>query len=88
MGPLPCAMAFVGGGDSKNVRVRTLWEFVSAMRDEGVESITLEGHIGLGGEPLPPITGGRDLTIVGACNNPDGPTVGVVRVEFRFSVDP
>lgn len=69
-------LASVGGGDSKDVRVRTLWELVAAMRDEGVQSVTLEGHIGLGGTPLPPIAGGRDLTIIGACSNVAGP-VGV-----------
>jgi hypothetical protein len=52
--------------------VRTLWGLVAAMRDESVDSIILQGHIGLGGAPLPPITGGRDLKIVGECNNPSG----------------
>jgi hypothetical protein len=56
------------------VRVRTLWELAAAMRDTSVESITLEAHVSLnGGALLPPITGDRDLTITGACNNPTGP---------------
>jgi hypothetical protein len=52
--------------------VRTLWELVSAMRDTSVTVIELRRHIGLIGHPLPRIERGRDLTIVGVCDNEAG----------------
>lgn len=69
------ASAF-GRGNSKEVTVKTLWELISAMRDDTVSKIKVIAHIGLGGRPLPTISGDRDLTIVGECANPAGP-VGV-----------
>lgn len=64
----------LGNGFGTAARVRTLYELVAAMRDPKVERITLERHIGLAGAPLPPVAGGRHLTVVGACGHPAGPT--------------
>ena len=58
------ASAF-GRGNSKEVTAKTLWELVSAMRDDTVSKIKVIAHIGLGGTRLPTISGNRDLTIVG-----------------------
>lgn len=66
------ASAF-GRGNSKEVTAKTLWELVSAMRDDTVSKIKVIAHIGLGGARLPTISGNRDLTIVGECANPEGP---------------
>lgn len=62
-----------GPGNTIAVQVRTLFELTSAMRDPSVGRIELQRHIGLRGAALPAIAAGRDVTIVGACDNADGP---------------
>ena len=62
-----------GPGNTITVQVRTLVELTSAMRDPSVSRIELQRHIGLRGAPLPAIAAGRDVSVVGACENADGP---------------
>lgn len=62
-----------GPGNSVRVEVRTLWELISAMRDPSVRVVALRSHVGLRGVALPVIGPGRDVTIVGECDNPTGP---------------
>jgi len=62
-----------GPGNTIAVQVRTLWELVSAMRDPSVGRIELQRHVGLRGAPLPAIAAGRDVTVVGRCDNATGP---------------
>ena len=62
-----------GPGNSIRVHAHTLWELISAMRDQTVTVIELQRHIGLAGVRLPVIGPGRDLTIIGACGHINGP---------------
>ena len=50
------ASAF-GRGNSKEVTVKTLWELISAMRDDTVSKIKVIAHIGLGGGRCRPSRG-------------------------------